>query len=46
MKQIFYELNINTNSQNLYELTPEILNWIEKNNFTNGILNLIYLLFF
>jgi len=40
MKQIFYELNINTNSQNLYELTPEILNWIEKNNFTNGILNL------
>ena len=40
MKQIFYELNINTNSQNLYELTPEILNWIEKNNLTNGILNL------
>jgi len=40
MKQIFYELNINTNCQNLYELTPEILNWIEKNNFTNGILNL------
>jgi len=40
MKQTFYELNINTNSQNLYELTPEILNWIEKNNFTNGILNL------
>ena len=40
MKQTFYELKINTNSQNLYELTPEILNWIEKNNFTNGILNL------
>ncbi|WP_440932336.1 secondary thiamine-phosphate synthase enzyme YjbQ [Candidatus Pelagibacter sp.] len=40
MKQTFYELNINTNSQNLYELTPKILNWIEKNNFTNGILNL------
>ena len=40
MKQIFYELNINTNSQNLYELTPKILNWIEKNNFINGILNL------
>ena len=40
MKQTFYELNINTKSQNLYELTPEILNWIEKNNFTNGILNL------
>ena len=40
MKQTFYELNINTNSQNLYELTPEIFNWIEKNNFTNGILNL------
>ena len=40
MKQTFYELKINTKSQNLYELTPEILNWIEKNNFTNGILNL------
>ena len=40
MKQTFYELNINTNSQNLYELTPEIFNWIEKNNFANGILNL------
>ena len=40
MNQTFYELSINTNSQNLYELTPEILNWIEKNNFTNGILNL------
>ena len=40
MKQTFYELNINTNSQNLYELTPKILNWIEKNSFTNGILNL------
>ena len=40
MKQTFYELNINTKSQNLYELTPEILNWIEKNNFINGILNL------
>ena len=40
MKQTFYELKINTNSQNLYELTPEILNWIEKKNFTNGILNL------
>ena len=40
MKQTFYELKINTNSQNLYELTPEILNWIEKNSFTNGILNL------
>ena len=29
-----------TNGQRLYEFTDQTLNWIEKNNFKNGILNL------
>ncbi len=40
MKQEFYNLKINTNGQKLYEFTNQTLNWIEKNNFKNGILNL------
>ena len=40
MKQEFYNLRINTNGQKLYEFTDQTLNWIEKNNFKNGILNL------
>ena len=40
MKQEFYNLKINTNGQRLYEFTDQTLNWIEKNNFKNGILNL------
>ena len=40
MKQEFYKLKINTNGQRLYEFTDKSLNWIEKNNFKNGILNL------
>tara|TARA_B100000965_G_scaffold369355_1_gene356673 strand:+ start:1348 stop:1770 length:423 start_codon:yes stop_codon:yes gene_type:complete len=40
MKQEFYNLKINTNGQRLYEFTDETLNWIEKNNFKTGILNL------
>ena len=40
MKQEFYNLKINTNGQRLYEFTNQTLNWIEKNNFKNGILNL------
>ena len=40
MKQEFYNLKINTNGQRLYEFTNKTLNWIEKNNFKNGILNL------
>ncbi len=38
MKQEFYNLKINTNGQRLYEFTDQTLNWIEKNNFKNGIL--------
>ena len=40
MKQEFYNLKINTNGQQLYEFTDQTLNWIEKNNINNGILNL------
>ena len=40
MKQEFYNLKIDTNGQQLYEFTDQALNWIEKNNFKNGILNL------
>ena len=40
MKQEFYNLRINTNGQRLYEFTNQTINWIEKNNFKNGIINL------
>ena len=40
MKQEFYNLKIDTNGQRLYEFTDQTLNWIVKNNFKNGILNL------
>ena len=40
MKQEFFNLHINTNGQKLYEFTDEALNWIKKNDFKNGILNL------
>ena len=40
MKQEFYNLQINTNGQKLYEFTNETIHWINKNNFKNGMLNL------
>ena len=40
MKQEFYNLQISTNGQKLYEFTNETINWINKNNFKNGMLNL------
>ena len=40
MKQEFFNLQINTKGQKLYEFTKESINWIKKNNFENGILNL------
>ena len=40
MKQQFFNLQINTNGQKLYEFTNQTLNWINENNFNNGILNL------
>ena len=40
MKQVFYNHQINTNGQKLYEFTDKIIDWINKNNFKNGIINL------
>tara|TARA_Y200000002_G_scaffold360630_1_gene346039 strand:+ start:628 stop:1047 length:420 start_codon:yes stop_codon:yes gene_type:complete len=38
--QKFFNLIVNTSGQRLYEITKETIIWIEKNNFTNGILNM------
>ena len=40
MKQEFYNLQIKTNGQKLYEFTNDTIRWIGQNNFKNGILNL------
>ena len=40
MKQEFFNLQINTNGQKLYEFTDQTLDWINENNLKNGILNL------
>tara|TARA_B100000963_G_scaffold302082_1_gene274879 strand:+ start:98 stop:517 length:420 start_codon:yes stop_codon:yes gene_type:complete len=40
MKQEFFNLQVNTNGQKLYEFTNQTLDWINENNFENGILNL------
>ena len=40
MKQEFYNLKINTGGQKLYEFTNLTIEWINKNKFKNGILNL------
>ena len=40
MKQEFFNLKINTTGQKLYEFTDQTVQWINKNNFKNGMLNL------
>ena len=40
MKQKFYNLQIKTNGQKLYEFTNQTIQWIKQNAFKNGILNL------
>ena len=40
MKQEFYNLQIKTDGQKLYEFTNDTIHWIDQNNFKNGILNL------
>ena len=40
MIQEFYNLQINTNGQKLYEFTNQTMEWINNNNFKNGMLNL------
>ena len=40
MKQEFFNLEIRTKGQDLYEFTEQVIQWIRNNNFKNGILNL------
>ena len=40
MKQEFFVLEMKTFGQKLYEFTSKTTDWIKKNNFKNGILNL------
>ena len=40
MKQKFLDLQLNTKGQKLYEFTDQTIEWIEKNNLQNGVLNL------
>ena len=40
MKQEFYNFQIRTNGQKLYDFTNETIQWISKHNFKNGMLNL------
>ena len=40
MSQEFFNYQINTNGQKLYEFTNKVVDWIIKNKFNNGILNL------
>ena len=40
MRQEFFNLELKTNGQKLYEFTDQTMDWINKNNFNNGILNL------
>ena len=40
MRQEFFNLKINTAGQKLYEFTDQTVQWINKNNFKSGMLNL------
>ena len=40
MIQKFFNLVVNTSGQRLYEFTKETIKWVEKNNFTDGMLNM------
>ena len=40
MRQEFFNLEMNTNGQNLYEFTNQTNKWIKDNEFNNGIINI------
>ena len=40
MIQSFFDLEITTKGQRLYNFTRDTENWIKNNNFSNGIINL------
>ena len=40
MRQDFFNLEIETSGQKLYQFTDRTQHWIKENNFNNGIINL------
>ncbi len=40
MIQKFFNLKVSTNGQKLYEFTDKTLEWIKKNKFNNGLINI------
>ena len=40
MRQEFFNLEMNTKGQNLYEFTNQTNKWIKDNEFNNGIINI------
>jgi secondary thiamine-phosphate synthase enzyme len=40
VKQEFFNLKINTVGQRLYEFTDQTIQWINKNNLKNGMINI------
>ena len=40
MRQEFFDLELNTNGQSLYELTMQIKKWVIENEFNSGIINI------
>ena len=40
MRQKFFDLELNTNGQRLYEFTSQTNNWLNDNEFNNGIINI------
>ena len=40
MKQEFYNLEIITDGQKLYDITNQTIKWIKENKFKDGVLNL------
>ena len=40
MRQEFFNLEMNTNGQNLYKFTNQTNKWIKDNKFNNGIINI------
>ena len=43
MLQKYEKINIRTNGINLYEITKNIKDWINKINLSNGLLNFLAL---
>jgi len=40
MRQEFFNLELNTNGQSLYEFTNQTNKWVKDNEFNNGIINI------